>query len=88
MFYSEQRLKAATECSGKQGKQEHLPVSGHALTNPREGVGLATPHAKCRAEEPGLPMPGIETIKTYLLSAAFLLHDAQDVCSNVISKCS
>lgn len=33
-------------------------------------------------------MPGIETIKTYLLSAAFLLPDAQDTCSNVTSKCS
>lgn len=51
-------------------------------------VCVATPHAKCRAEEPGLPMSGIETIKTYLLAGAFLLHDAQEVCSNVTSKYS
>lgn len=38
-------------------------MSGHAPTNPWEGLGLATPHAECRAEEPGLPMPGIETIQ-------------------------
>lgn len=88
MFHPEQGLEAAAECSGKQGKQGHLPVSGHTLTNPCKGVGLATPHAECRAEEPGLPMPCIETIKTYLLPAAFLLHDAQDACSNVTSKYS
>lgn len=62
-------------------------MSRHALTNPWEGVGLDTPHGKCRTEEPGLPMPGTETTKTNLLSAAFLLHEAQDVCSNVTSKC-
>lgn len=47
-------------------------------------------YTPCRAQgrDPGLPMPGIETIKMYLLSAAFLLPDAQDTCSNVTSKCS
>lgn len=31
-------------------------------------------------------MPGMETIKIHLLAAASLLHDAQDISSNLASK--
>lgn len=47
---------------------------------------LATRHAKHRGDEPRLPMPGMETIKIYLLAGVFLLRHAQDICSNLASE--
>lgn len=72
----------------KANKDTFLCLAMLRQTQGKVCVCVATPHAKCRAEEPRLPMSGIETIKTYLLAGAFLLHDAQEVCSNVTSKYS
>lgn len=47
---------------------------------------LAPRHAKRGGDKSCLPMPGMETIKIYLLAGAFLLHDAQDLCLNLASK--